>query len=311
MFWKKISFLNNLYIKYKWRQRRIKLGNENKDKIFFVIRRSTCYVGLFSYITTNIGLVRSAIEKGFIPVIDMQNNLNSYLEPEQIGKKNAWEFYFEQPCGYTLEDIKHSRNIILSCGIVHENDIYPGKEVGWEEDICKEWREFCSKYLKVKTDIKEEAKRIYNSMFGEEKTLGVLARGTDYIYGHPHNHPVQPEVDSLILKVRETKSQYSCRWIYLATEDEKIYQRFKEEFGDCLKVSAAKRLTDGQSLNINKVSFERENDRFLRGKEYLINILLLSMCQCLVGGNVGGTVGALLLSKGYEYQYVFNLGLYE
>lgn len=39
--------------------------------------------------------------------------------------------------------------------------------------------------------------------------------------------------------------------------------------------------------NINEVSFGRKNDKYLRGREYLINILLLSECDCLVAGWCG------------------------
>ena len=39
-------------------------------------------------------------------------------------------------------------------------------------------------------------------------------------------------------------------------------------------------------------------------------MMLLAECSCLVAGNVGGTHGALLMSKGYEYRYIFNLGNY-
>ena len=33
--------------------------------------------------------------------------------------------------------------------------------------------------------------------------------------------------------------------------------------------------------------------------------------DCLAAGNVGGTHGALLMSRGYEYCYIFDLGKYQ
>ena len=38
--------------------------------------------------------------------------------------------------------------------------------------------------------------------------------------------------------------------------------------------------------------------------------MLLARCDCLVAGSVGGTYGALLMSKGYDYEYVYDLGVY-
>ena len=63
--------------------------------------------------------------------------------------------------------------------------------------------------------------------------------------------------------------------------------------------------------NINDAYDQSGQDRYMRGKEYLINILLLSKCDSLVAGNVGGTLGAILLTNGYEYQKIYNIGVYE
>lgn len=54
-------------------------------------------MGLFSYVMTNMGLVRQAVEHGWIPVIDMQGNANTYLDEGEVGKKNAWEFFSASP----------------------------------------------------------------------------------------------------------------------------------------------------------------------------------------------------------------------
>lgn len=49
----------------------------------------------------------------------------------------------------------------------------------------------------------------------------------------------------------------------------------------------------------------------LSGLEYLSSIILLSRCTALVGGNCGGTLGALFFNdEKYEFVHVFNLGLY-
>ena len=62
---------------------------------------------------------------------------------------------------------------------------------------------------------------------------------------------------------------------------------------------------------IKDVHFERKNDNYLSGLEYLSSIILLSRCTALVGGNCGGTLGALFFNdEKYEFVHVFNLGLY-
>ena len=305
-----MPWLNQRYTKWKWRERRVSYGTENPDKTFFVVRRATCKVGLFSYVMTNMGLVRQAVEHGWIPVIDMQGNANTYLDEGEVGKKNAWEYFFRQPCGYSLEDISKSRNVILSCGLISEKSRYPGKEIVSDRRARAEWKRLFDRYLLVREDIIKETDALFEAMFHGEKVLGVLCRGTDYLSNRPKNHPVQPEPQEAIRKAREVMREHHCRRIYLATEDEDIYRQFREAFGDALQVTKAKRSENIGHENINDAMMKGERERCLGGRAYLINILLLARCNCLVAGSVGGTYGALLLSNGYEYEYVFDLGVY-
>lgn len=305
-----ITWLNEKYTNWKWREREISAGVEYPDKVFYVIRRASCKVGLFSYVMTNLGMIEYAVKKGYIPIIDMQNNINTYLEENEIGKKNAWEFYFQQPCGYSLKDIKNAKHIILSNGIIDNKSVYPTEQMLKDEKNFYIWYNVSQKYLKPDVIIEKEAEQIYYDMFAGERVLGVLCRGTDYIQLKPNGHPVQPNIDQMLSKAEEMLRDTGCRWIYLATEDEAFYAAFKNKFPEVLKVSEAKRCSVQGKFNINDISYGRENDKYFRGKEYLINILLLSKCNCLLAGAVGGTYGALLLSKGYEKKYIFDLGIY-
>lgn len=306
---KKVTFLNRVYTKLKWREQRKSWGKENSDKIFYVIRRATCKVGLFSYVMTNMGLVKDALEKGYIPVIDMCGNANTYLEEDEIGEKNAWEFYFEQPCGYTLDDISRSKNIILSNGLITGENQYPGEEIIWDRENRDAWKKIFRKYFHIRREIIEETEALFERMFQGGRVLGVLCRGTDYVNSRPKNHPVQPETEMVIVHASKIMKEYHCEWIYLATEDDIIYRKFSEAFGKKLKVTSARRSGDVGKRNINDV-LQQKGSRYQGGKDYLINIMLLAKCNCLVAGSAGGTYGALLLNEIYEYEYIFKLGVY-
>lgn len=304
-----IPCLNDIYTKWKWRERKVSYGNENPDKIFYVIRRATSKVGLFSYVMTNLGEIEYALNNGYIPVIDMQNNSNTYLEENQVKQINAWEMFFEQPCGYGLRDISKSKNVILGCGMIHKELKYPSEKMIDDSEEFLKWHKLCEKYLKVKKEIEQEAEELFLKMFGGERVLGILCRGTDYVHMKPHAHTIQPTPGQMIEQADRILEEYHCKWIYLATEDEQYYQIFREYYKERLKVTEAKRCnTEG---NINDVVYHRKNDKYLRGKEYLINILLLSKCNYFLAGTVNGTWGAMLLSKGFEYKKVFNLGVYK
>lgn len=61
---------------------------------------------------------------------------------------------------------------------------------------------------------------------------------------------------------------------------------------------------------IGQVIFERENDNYFKGLEYISSITILSKCNSLVAGGCGGTDFAVHYSNGYEICYVFDLGVY-
>lgn len=304
-----ITVLDRLYTRWKWRERTVSFGERYPDQVFFVVRRAYCKVGLFSHVMTNMGLVDYALKQGYIPVIDMQNGRNTYLEDDKVGKENAWEYFFEQPCGYTLEDVEKARHVILSDGLITDKNNYPDFRIVEDKERFVYWHQIFQKYFRVRGNILAEFEKLRAEMLGDAKTLGILARGTDYVSAKPKGHPIQPTAEEIIGKVREVMGICSCDKIYLATEDAGIYDRLKEEFEDKLVAQKTQRYITSGGQNINDLGAERT--KFEKGKEYLLSMMLLADCDCLVAGNVGGTHGALLMSSGYEYQHIFDLGIYE
>lgn len=301
---KKIKLIDDLYIAVKWRERKVSYGSENADKTFYVIRRANSKVGLFSLVMTTLGHIKYAVDKGYIPIVDLSNNsLNKQ-------KQNVWELYFEQPCGYTLEDIAHSKNIVLSKGIIDNCISYPGGEIAHNNEELLKWKKIAEKYWILDSNIQAEAKQLIWDIFGSKKVLGVLMRGTDYVNARPPKHPVQPTVEQVINKINEVLDKYKCNYIYLVTEDEKIFQQLKELYGEKIVSLNIKRYSTQGNQNINDVRAENEKSVNLPDKQYLLSILLLAKCNYLVAGNAGGSQGALLLNQNYEYRYIFDLGIY-
>ena len=305
-----VRWLNAFYTKWKWRERTVSLGKENPDKIFFVIRRANCKAGLFSFVMTNMAMVKYALDRGYIPVVDMQTEKNTYLDEDQVGKRNVWEFYFEQPCGCSLNDIAKSRKVILGCGLIGDNMDFPGDSITRNPDEYRKWRKLFDQYFIVKEDIIEEAESLKKELFQGQRVLGVLCRGTDYVNTRPKDHPIQPSADQMIEKVRAVMREQKCACIYLATEDADIYERFQKEFGELVKTLRSNRYSNTGKENINDIAVREGGNRYQMGRQYLISILLLAGCSCLVAGSAGGTYGALLMGPEYDYQYIFDLGTY-
>lgn len=305
----KIDFINHAYTNFKWQERKVSYGNENKEKQFYIVRRANAKVGLFSLVLTNLGYIKYALEQGYIPIVDMQN-YGCFYQGAPTDNMNMWEYYFKQPCGNTLEDVRNSKRVILGNGIITGDIKYPNDNMAYDEQEFKYWKAVADKYLIVNEDILKEAEKIAERLFGTSKVLGVLARGTDYVNMKPLNHPIQPSPEQLMEKIEEVMVRQNCDKIYLATEDKSIFDKFKERYGDKIVALNVERHETIGNQNINDVRRMQKKDDYTMAKEYLITILLLAKCNCLVAGNTSGTIGALLLSRGYEYQYIFNLGLY-
>ena len=61
---------------------------------------------------------------------------------------------------------------------------------------------------------------------------------------------------------------------------------------------------------VGEFHLDRENDHFLRGKEYLMEMALLSMCNSFVTARCSGSAGVMVLAEDFENVFAFNLGRY-
>ena len=287
----------------------------NKENIFnnkYLILKRECKgagFGIFAYYIAFIAEIDYAIKQGMIPVIDMQNYKSSLMDDDKIGKKNPWEDFFEQPYGIGVEEALSSRNSRYFWADVPSFHPNESLDCLYNEPLMKHYNEIAKKYLCFRPNVKEALERAYRNIIGTKRVLGVLARGTDYADLKPYNHPVQPTVDEMIPVVERYKSKYNCDYVYLATEDEGILVKFKEKYGDKLLCVNQKRVSNVKSYLYEDQDFTSV-DKYTQVLSYLESIYVLSKCVGLVAGRCSGTVGACILTDGYEFLYVFTKGRY-
>ncbi len=294
-------------------EKRCKWGKENANKVFYVIRRANCYVGWGSILSVIIGRIAEIEDKGWIPVVDLKNEKNAYIEDDEIGKKDVWEYYFEPLAGYGLEDIQRSRNIILSNG---GEDIELLKPEDFDRDynaiLFMKWKRLTKQYIRFRKSVLDKMNQEMKNLFNkEDKVLGILARGTDYVARKPKGHPIQPEVEKIFQKAEWVMRTYDCNKIFLATEDKSIYKKFIEKFGKEMVSVNQKTWIDytGDKL-LSEFSNERKNDKYLKGLEYLTTLYILSKCPCIIGGRTSATPLVVCMAEKTEYTYFWDLGVY-
>lgn len=315
---KYLPFLAVAYNTYRNRERRVSYGRENADKKFYVFGVPDNSGGLWWHINKILMHLGYAEDKGYIPVIDMQNYKSQYVEDNDLGKVNVWEIFFKQPAGYSLGDIKNSKNIILSKKAPSPSKKYlMGHSPFYDDDNrIKYFHNLFEKYIHFNESTQDYLDKLYENLFkGKGKIVGVLCRGTDYVVIKPKNHPVQPNPSDVIEDVKEVMKSHNCNYVFIATEDMDILEMFMRAFGEKLLYVDQKRVRKfelGESNYLASVNIEKNKgiDTFAKGIGYLSATYLLSRCDCYLAGRTGGSKGVLIMSNGFEYKKIYDLGLY-
>lgn len=115
--WWYYMYLKSLFLTYmfKWNHRNSYGGGEKCDKRFYVIGVDYHDEGLMSIVNSVMTHVEYALDRGYIPVVNMKDFQSIYHNDN----KNAWECFFEQPCGYDLSDVYGAHNILLSMNVLY------------------------------------------------------------------------------------------------------------------------------------------------------------------------------------------------
>ncbi len=267
-------------------------GNLNKNKIFYLIRRSPG-AGLFSNVIYVLNHIALAKKHGFEPFVDMKNFNTIYNEKHKIyGNLNAWEYYFEQISKNSIKNIYKSHKVIITDNRFYKNF----KHSITETELDK----IAKKYLRTKKKFIIEANNFVEKNF-KSKTLGIHYRGTSYKTSA--NHPFPPTKKQIIDKSRYLINKYKYNKIFLCTEEKEIFYALSEEFGN--KICFLK-----NSYRSNKDDafkrYPRHNHRYKLGKEILVESIILSKCHGFLyqNSNVSEFVKYLDYKKKINYFYM-------
>jgi len=313
-----VVFIWNLTHKPK-PMKKMSWGDGNPDKTFYVIGRADMIGGGWSLIVQILMHMAYALEKGYIPVIDMLNYRNQYIKENEFKIVNVWERFFEQPVGYTLNDIQNSKNIIINSS-ERCPDLKYYIDLGsnfWDDDVkINLMRSIFSSYIRytefTKKYLEDETQKIFK---GKRNVIGVLCRGTDYLLNKPAGHEVQPDPKVVLADVKSEFNKGTYDAIFLATEDQDVLDDFKDEFGESLLYIDQSRVSKKEMKGDKWLSSVRENnhpneDKDLAFLSYFSATYILAKCKCFFAGRNYGSKGVLLFSNRFEFVKIYNLGKY-
>ena len=242
-------------------------GKKNKNKIFYVIKR-TPGAGFYSNLAYILLNLQIAHNNNYIPIVDMQNFPTMYNQKKNIRNiKNVWQIFFNQTTTYDLESVYKSKNVYFS-----PNNLNFRLEVFKKKNLKK----IFDRYIKINDEILKTISIFEKKNFKKKKILGIHFRGTDQKIAPNHAFPPTIfEIKNLIDK----KLKYELfDKVFLLTEQLKYYNELKKTYGNLICSYDYFR-----SDNVNDFSSNsRKNHRNRLGIESLVEAITLSKCHEII-----------------------------
>lgn len=295
------------------------LGDLNPNETLYIIHWPTHNppAGLFTLVNSCFDLILYALSQDFIPVIDFKNYQTYLHNSTDIGKINTWEYYFKQPIDNydDLESAYQSKNVITNTTSITGYLNVSSKFLNNNTKLNKLRGQY-RQYVRINETAKEYIDTQYNKIIPKnEYILGVSVRGHDYQKLRPYGHPIQPPTNVVIEDTKLKFKEWGADKIFLTTEDQTIIDLFKREFDDKLIYMDRRYVLDEEYIEtedecIGFSGFNRENDKYLTGLEYLASIVILSRCNAIIASPTSGIVGALLMSEGFDNTLIYDWGVY-
>ena len=282
--------------------------------------------GIFCDVLAFLRWVDFAERMGYTPVIDMQNVPNLYLEDELVGRVNAYEYFYRQPAGMTLEEAYRAREVYIVNRLDCPYDFTRAQKRCYRDVTqVRDWV-----YGENRARHFERVKRLYDRYFVEsdeaaafvdaqqrklmrpgEKTLGLLCRGTDYLTKRPYAHQIQPTVEQITEKVDALLAQHPIDRIFVATEDEDILEALAARYGESVCYIQCPRLKREKGRSVAEAFGQKCVNRKMNGLYYYASIALLARCDHLIAGKTMATQFiATMRGVPFETEFYWSLGRY-
>ena len=294
-------------------------GKEHPEKKFYLINETGKGYGFFAEMRVLLGELEFAEEFGFIPVVSWGTDFLYHCGKSVHGKNNAYEYFFEQPAGYSTNDTSKARLVTTAKSVQgmwieknrqDEDKSTPGNEMDISDVNLKEYGRIYQKYIHLIDTIKRRIDSEMSDLLKEKKTLAVHYRGTDFKMNYD-NHPVCVTIEQEFEVIDRAVSEYGIEQIFLATDETEAVNLFLKRYGE--KVVFYKDVFRGNTqVSVAYSESDRENHKYTLAYEVLRDVYTLAACNGLVGGVSQVTIFARIVkaSKGscYDFTEIINNG---
>lgn len=292
------------------------------NKKYYIISRKgySKLCGVFSNILFYLPLLDTAKKLKLTPILKMYNYRVDDLS------EDMWPVFFEKTEKEILNTHReNNKNCYCNFGYefnrggVHKK-LNLSKILNYNKSEVIYWNKIYNEYIHYNVEIKRIVEEEYKKYFekihkSNEKILGVKLRGSDYANNNPLGHPIQSTASEMAIRVKKIMQKKDIRYLYLATEDSTIVDKFKREFTKEELIIRNNKLIGKEDENYLISASEAANKKFGEKEsilEYIKDTDLLSRTDFLITCGNSGSVMAIIINGGrYEKVYFLNNGKFE
>lgn len=276
------------------------LRGSRTSPTYYIVRRILGWGadggGFFANFFFALSHIAYAKEKGWIPVVDMQNYRTLYSEKQPIdGITNAWDYFFSQPVD--TRAAYRSRRFVLSNGRTLQQRWKPFQDtpsaVIFDNNMMSYLSVLAKEYTQIRPTLLAEFSHYASISFQGKKILGIHYRGTDKRIPPP-GHYSSPSSSNLLSSVRRLLGRCHPDAIFLATDEKGIAETIAHVFAPIPVISTNAFRMQSNSRNGLHTSraIPRPLHRYRLGVEVLQDAWLLSRCDFLIYGHSNVTNAA-------------------
>ena len=270
-----------------------------KSEINYLIKLKGQGHGFFSNFTHVLLNLHIANLYNFNPVIIFERNQSHYSEDLKIkGSYNYWDYYFIQD-----KFINKNSNLYINSDVK-----FPNKLFGNLYKNSEYFSKLIKKYILIRPEIQDIVNEFIYKNFKNKTIIGLHWRGTDIRKAKRRDFVKNgnPGITSIeIISTYINKFLKACpnALIFISTDEEynidclsSRYGKEKILYTDCL------RSKDNSPIHLNYKS-TRKLHKYNLGLEVLIDCMILSNCNYLIGRRSNVLNSALLLGEFQENKF--------
>lgn len=301
-------------------------GGKKDIGFLYFIDMEESHSGFFAEHNKLLAMLYFADKYHLKPVVRFHKGY-CYAEQHSVnGTENPFEYYFEQPCGISVDELSEygcvlksrKENSNLAIALNEDNNGYSRSET-----YLNEMGRITGKYIRLNETVKNKLQKdmeklgIFREFEAKPATvsgvpeaghiLAVHVRGTDF-KRHYNGHPVQVTIEEYLKAAVELFESGKYAQVFLATDDTDAIAAFQKEFRDKLVFYEDAIRSNGNDTVMHS-TIPRENHHYLLGLEVLRDMYTLASCDGLVAGLSQVSYAARIQKKstGKEYKDIVVL----